>query len=410
MCLINGKEFWRSLNVSGQIRLYSLLRRIVADERIGAFRTWVAEIGSCDSLTTLGMKLNRSVRALLLAACGIGVGGGQFSFAADKADKIELPGDKTQRIPIKERGYEIPSLFDSPLRMPSSGPLFRMPGTDGSTKTIDPKTQRRLQDQQYEKDNWMFLGRGQLKERREREEGVLGDKWEKERLNRPLSRTEIMFNSESYTKDDSAKAAKIPVVKRAAEAEDLNPDRRTADSLSLFNPGSKADRSENLHSEKALDFKNLLQGGETKSGSVGGKLTLGDLLSPGGGGSERENSREQQNRQKEFQSWLNTSRFSPPPASAGDPINGQSDFTRSSLNPIISRSAGSPGFMKDTLPKTDFARPPVAPSAPSSFGPVGVHNPGLMGWSGMSAPTFRPSQPQNSAFQSSSLEAPRRKF
>ena len=141
----------------------------------------VAIIGSCDSLTKLGMKLNRSVRALLLAACWIGLGGERFAAAADKtdtADKISLPGDKAQGIQIKERGFEIPSLFDKPLSTPSSRPLFRMPGSD--RPTIDPKTQRRMQDQQYEKENWMFLGRGELKERRERieSEGVLGDKWE----------------------------------------------------------------------------------------------------------------------------------------------------------------------------------------------------------------------------------------
>ena len=397
------KKPWRSLNVSGLIRLYSLLRRIVADERNGAFRALMAKIGSCDSLTTLSMKLNWSLRALLLVACWIGVNGGQFSLAADK---IELPGDKSQSIPIKERGFEIPKLFDSPMRMPSSGPLFHPPNM--SLAPVDPKTQRRLQDQQYEKENWMFLDRGQLKERRDREEGVLGDKWEKERLSRPLSRTEIMFNSDNYKNADSAKAAKLPVTKRAAE-EDVTTDRRTGDSLSLFSPGSKADRPESLHAEKALDLKNLLQGGEVKSSSVGGKLSLGDLLS-GGGGGERENFRGQQNRQKEFQSWLNTSRFSPPSASANDPINGRSDFTRSSLNPIISGSAGSSSFVKDTLPKTDFARPPMAPSAPTAFGSAGVPNPGLMGWSSMSAPTFRPSQPQNSGFQSSSLEPPRRKL
>ena len=238
------------------------------------------------------------------------------------------------------------------------------------------KKDKRQQNAEDEKKNWMMLEKGELQDKDD-EQNYLGIREEK------IDDLDKGKDAHDYTFRDT-KSSRIPghlhgpsqhgkgdpgqpSPARGNLDEDLEGKRAPVSSAILFGTGEKEPGG---HTGGEFGLKNLLDRDRSPGKA---SVSLGALFN----GGAPQSSREQEASVERFKQILGGSQ-----RSSSDPINFRSDFTRQPLNPVTPSSFGdsgtksfvadAPAFRQTVAPANNSVNYPGSPdvnSSPSSFAP-----------------------------------------
>ena len=308
---------------------------------------------------------HRATTAGVWLATAVLAGGSSGSVLA--GDAIVFGTDKN-RTPKVEPGKE-----KAPVQNPFRLESLTTPAPfifDGMTPPVlprastNPRKDKRQQNAEDEKKNWMMLEKGELNDKDE-EKNFLGVRDDSDELDKGKDGHDYTFKDRdsSHTpgqlRAPGQSPARPPSQRRESEARDaarqnLDSETRRSSAI-LFGSGEKSVGS---HTGHETDLKNLnSRAGERSLGKP--DFSLRDLITAG----EGQRGRDEQVRSESFKQLLGSSPSSP----GSDPINFPSDFTRQPLNPVL------PAALGDSAPKSFGAdsynfRPAVSqPNNPVNF-------------------------------------------
>ncbi len=325
-------------------------------------------------MTRLTAHFVRSSGLLLAVAFLFGSAGG-LVWQAVAGEPIVFGTEKIKVEPGKEK---VPAQGPFRLEKLTSPAPFDLNGlTPPIVPRINsgPRKDKRQQNAEDEKKNWLLLDKGELQEKDD-EKNFLGlrddglDDLDKDKNSHDYTfRSSDSSRTPNHLRAPGQSQARTPGQRQKVDANRPPPSREDADvdadtkrasgnTAILF--GSR-DAATGARAGNDSDARGLLD--SKASGRSGGKsdFSLRDFLRS----SDSERSREQQARTESFKQLLGSASSS---ASLSDPVNMHSDFTRQPLNPVMPAGFGDSGS-KSFSPSPDFApRQNIAqPNSPMNY-------------------------------------------
>jgi hypothetical protein len=247
---------------------------------------------------------------------------------------------------------------------------------DGMTAPILPNTtprkDKRQQNAEDERKNWLFLDKGELQDKDD-EKAFMGI-----RDNDDLSGLDKDKDNHDYTFRDS-QSSRTPIQLRAPnQSQSRSPSqRRKAEANQAAQPREEEETSDTKRASRSsaivfgsqadgrggqeLDLKKLLDSKSTGRSSGKSDFSLRDLVT----GGDSDWGRDQRSRNTEsFKQLLGSS---PSSGGLGDAFGSRSDFTRPSINPAAPYSMGDPTRKSPAMESIAARQTLGQPNAPASF-------------------------------------------
>jgi hypothetical protein len=273
-------------------------------------------------------------------------------FIAAAGEPIQFSNDKARSTPGSPQQRVDPDAFKSgnKSRISAGSPLnsltpFITPGTAN-----DPKHDKKLQNVQDEKRNWMLLEPGELQKREEEEEGKFGGSGlSMDNLDDRQDRNYLFYNA------GQQKSENAPRQQNGASDSDDEPRKNNRSVL-----GSREAEKQGAHTSSELNLKNLINPSQVNAAKFNNnEASLFQFLKES---STPAPDKDQQARRDNFRDFINGPQGGSTPSGMSDPINFRTDLTQERLNPIMPRA----GFDM-SVPKGDSfsGRAPL----PSGFTP-----------------------------------------
>jgi hypothetical protein len=346
---------------------------------------------------------------------------------ARAGDKLNIIGQRTRVEPGKEkRSAEDVNASDHGLVL--RPPAYGMSRPRPRPRIRDPKLEKRLQNKEIERENWVFLAPGELQAREDQRQNNFGVRdysagdvgKEKPVRDYTFEKLKKDQNSENASQSTGSSSGSQNRSNYKPESSQGRSDQDEGDvDLNPFHPPTTpAGQPEvGAHIASELNLKSLLDSGQTAGGASASSGDQDDLswrsvLGRGGPLSASEDSQSMDN----FRRLLNSQSAASTVPGLNDPVNRSPDLTRQALNPVIGSPAG-PGF--NTGRTLGDALKPISPASqpsgsPGLFATDPQRNLGpsrLSGFSSLPSPQLGPPvTPPERQLIVPTLEVPRRKL
>lgn len=295
----------------------------------------------------------------LLALCAIIAGlNGRLLQAGEP---IVFGNAKPKVEPDKEKNpVKSPFKLDAMANSTPFGPIGIMPPILPRSES-SPRKDRRQQNAADEKKNWMFLQEGEL-QRQDDEKDFLGGRDDDfDDKDRTKGRHDFTFKENPSTRNPNQPRALG--MRRGQDPKQPPPPREVSDDDSDSKKSSKSSAivfgNPDHQSEDRLgsgsDLQSLLGNGKASDQSGGASsFSMRNFLS----GSDYQRNRDQDARTESFKQLLGGS---PSMSGLSDPVNSRSDFARQPLNPTMPSSFGNSApksFAPEyVVPRSTFSQP-----------------------------------------------------